>query len=293
MLESSNMIKIIGFIGQGWIGKNYADNYEAREYKVVRYSLDEEFIKNKSKIKDCDIVIIAVPTPTSIKGFDLSYVEDALKCTKMGQNIIIKSTLIPGTTEKLSRKFNDRYIFYSPEFLSERTAKYDVDRPHANILGIPEDSKEYKIRAQKIMETFPEAPFSLICKSREAEIIKYSRNIHGFFEVIFYNLFFDYVKSEGVDYEIIRKYIVSDPLHIARYANPIHASGHNLDYPARGAGGHCYIKDFKAFLDFFSKKVKDKKSIKILKALEEKNIQLLKNSKKDLDLLESVYGKKI
>lgn len=283
----------IGFIGQGWIGKNYADNYEAREYCVIRYSLDKEFVNNRSKIKDCDIVIVAVPTPTTINGFDLSFVEDAILCTKKGQNIVIKSTLVPGSTEKLYKKFPDRYIFHSPEFLSERTAKYDVDRPYANVLGIPRESLEYKRRAKKILETFPSAPFSLLCKSKEAEIIKYSRNIHGFFEVLFYNIFFDYVNSEGVDYEVIKKYIFADPLHIARYADPIHASGHKLDQPARGAGGHCYIKDFKTFVDHFTKKVKDEKSIKVLKALEEKNIDLLKKSKKDLDLLESVYGKKI
>ena len=40
----------IGFIGTGWIGKNYADNYESREYEVVRYSLDEQYKNNKSKI---------------------------------------------------------------------------------------------------------------------------------------------------------------------------------------------------------------------------------------------------
>ena len=44
----------IGFIGQGWIGKNYADNFEARGYEVVRYSLEPEYAGNQEKIKDCE-----------------------------------------------------------------------------------------------------------------------------------------------------------------------------------------------------------------------------------------------
>jgi UDP-glucose 6-dehydrogenase len=283
----------IGFIGQGWIGKNYADNYEARQFDVVRYSLDKEYIDNLDKLKDCDVIMIAVPTPTTEKGFDLSFVEDAVSKTTPGQSVVIKSTLAPGSTKKLSEKFPDRFIFHSPEFLSERTAKYDVDRPHANVLGFAEDTEEYKKRAKEIMDTFPVAPFNLVCASLEAEIIKYSRNIHGYFEVIFYNIFFDYVNSLGVNYDVIKSYIERDPFHVARYATPLHASGHNLTQPMRGAGGHCFIKDFKAFRENFEKLVKDDKAASVIEAIENKNIDLLINSGKDLDLLKQVYGNDI
>ena len=62
----------IGFIGQGYVGKNYADDFERRGYKVVRYALEEPYRKNKEQIRDCDLVFIAVPTPTTPKGFDES-----------------------------------------------------------------------------------------------------------------------------------------------------------------------------------------------------------------------------
>ena len=42
--------KKIGFIGQGWIGKNYSDDFEKRGYEIVRYSLEEPYVKNKEKI---------------------------------------------------------------------------------------------------------------------------------------------------------------------------------------------------------------------------------------------------
>ena len=66
----------IGFIGQGWIGMNYANDFEARGYEVVRYGLQPEYVNNKEAIKDCEIVFIAVPTPTTSSGFDITIVED-------------------------------------------------------------------------------------------------------------------------------------------------------------------------------------------------------------------------
>ena len=38
---------IIGFIGQGWIGKNYADDFEKRGFDVVRYSKEKKYIKEE------------------------------------------------------------------------------------------------------------------------------------------------------------------------------------------------------------------------------------------------------
>ena len=68
------------------------------------------------------------------------------------------------------------------------------------------------------------------------------------------------------------------------YANPIHKSG-------RGAGGNCFIKDFAAFANLYESRVGDDQGIKLLRSLEEKNKQLLSESKKDLRILEEVYGK--
>jgi UDP-glucose 6-dehydrogenase len=283
----------IGFIGQGWIGKNYADNYQARGYEVVRYSLEKEYMENKNKISECDFVMVAVPTPTDEDGFDVTHVLKALRVCKNGQSVVIKSTLVPNMTTRLAAFYPELFIMHSPEFLSERTAALDVERPHANILGIPQDNPEYLKRAEEIMKTFPKAPFELICPSLEAELIKYSRNTHGYFEVLYYNLLHDYVTSLGANYEVVKKYIENDPLHVGRYASPVHASGHDITNPKRGAGGHCFIKDFASWRDDFEKKVGDQLGVEVLKALENKNIDLLRKSGKDLDLLQQVYGNKL
>ena len=93
---------VIGVIGQGYVGKNYADNFEERGYKVVRYSLDPIHAVNKAMIPDAGLVIIAVPTPSTNGAFDDSYVRDALSHLKEGQIVVIKSTVQMGTTAKLS-----------------------------------------------------------------------------------------------------------------------------------------------------------------------------------------------
>lgn len=280
----------VGFIGQGWIGKNYADNYEEREYEVVRYSLEEKYINNIDKIKECDIVIIAVPTPTTEKGFDFSIVEDAVKICNDDSIVVIKSTLLPGTTKKIQEKFPYKTIFCSPEFLSERTAALDVQRPHAHIIGISNNTAENILKAQFLLKTLPFAPHVQICSSTDAEIIKYSRNIHGVFEIMFYNMLYDITEKVEGDYGEVYKYIQNDPLHVARYATPFHASGHDLKNPKRGAGGHCFIKDFKAFKDFLEENLKDVLYLKMLEGIENKNLELLKKTGKDLDLVKSVYG---
>ena len=102
----------IGFIGQGWIGKNYADNFEERKFNVIRYGLEKPYNNNGDLIKECDIVFIAVPTPTTPNGFDDSVLFEVIK--KIGKNkiAVIKSTLLPGTTEKIQDKNPDIFIEY-------------------------------------------------------------------------------------------------------------------------------------------------------------------------------------
>jgi UDP-glucose 6-dehydrogenase len=107
----------IGFIGQGFIGKNYADDFERRGFSVVRYALEQPFVQNKDRIKECDIVFIAVPTPTTPEGYDDSIVRSAVALARDGATVVIKSTLLPGTTESIQKSFPKKYVMHSPEFL--------------------------------------------------------------------------------------------------------------------------------------------------------------------------------
>jgi len=280
------MDKKIGFIGQGWIGKNYADNFEERGFEVVRYALEPPYASNKDKIKECDIVFIAVPTPTTPAGFDDSILRQVIKLVGEGKIAIIKSTMLPGTTESIQKENPNIYVMHSPEFLTEATAAYDAANPTRNIIGIPRISDEYKQKAKEVLEVLPYAPYKIICSSREAELIKYGGNCWFYFKVIFINMLYDLVKETGCQWETVQNSMAADPRIGRTHLNPIHQGG-------RGAGGHCFIKDFAAFSEIYKKYIGDEPGLKVLESLKDKNIDLLISSDKDLDLLSGVYGDEI
>jgi nucleotide sugar dehydrogenase len=276
----------IGFIGQGWIGKNYADNFEAREYEVIRYGLEEPYNSNKEKIKDCDIVFIAVPTPTTTQGFNDKILREVIKLVGLGKIAVIKSTIIPGTAESIQEENPDVFVLHSPEFLTTHTAAHDAAHPDRNIIGIPKETDEYYKRASEVMSVLPEATFQTICWSRDAEMIKYGGNCFFYFKNIFFNLFYDVVIKNGCDWQKVREAVIADPRIGEVHTEPIHKGG-------RGAGGECLIKDFQAFLEMYKEKIGDKKGIEILESIRDKNLELLIGSGKNLDLLKGVYGEEV
>jgi UDPglucose 6-dehydrogenase len=274
---------LVGFVGQGYVGGSYANNFEKRGYSVVRYSLEPKYIHNKEAITACDIVFVCVPTPTTPKGFDASIVEAGLKLVGKGKVAVIKSTLLPGTTRRLQKKFPKITVLCSPEFLSVATAQEDADAPFSNIIGMPVADKRHRAAAEAVHQILPNAPFAHICTSEEAEIIKYAHNMSGYTQILTFNALYDLAMHLGAKWEPIYKAIMSDPLVPNRYSMPVHKSG-------RGAGGGCFIKDFAAFAKLYRETVGRKEGIEFLKAAEKKNIMLLVGTNKDIDLLEGVYG---
>ncbi len=273
----------IGFIGQGWIGRNYADCFEARGFDVVRYSLEASYVGNRQKIKDCRIVFIAVPTPTTPTGFDDSLVVSALESIGPGSTVVIKSTILPGTTEKLQDLFPDIIVMHSPEFLVEKTAAYDAAHPSRNIVGIPKGNPEHRARAADVLSVLPKAPFELICPARDAELIKYGANAFLYLKVVYANILHGLARGLGCDYARVRDMVAAD----ARIG-PSHLQ--IADDGGRGAGGHCFIKDFEAFIGLYAQVADDPMGLVALAAWRDKNVQLLRASGKNLDLLRGVYG---
>ncbi|MEK7109358.1 MAG: glycosyltransferase [Patescibacteria group bacterium] len=286
-------LPLVGFVGQGFIGKNYADDFERRGFKVVRYALEELYRQNKEKIKDCDIVFIAVPTPTTPDGFDDRIVTEAVGLVGAGKIAVIKSTVLPGTTGSLRARYPGVFVMHSPEFLAEATAAYDASHPTRNIIGIPEESPGMRQRADEVLRVLPPAPFELVCASCESELIKYINNTMLAMKVVYVNMVYDLAHKLGADYEVVRDAVAADPRIGRSHLDPVHKSGHQGASPGRGAGGHCFIKDFEAFRRLYGSQVGDISGRELLDAVVQKNIELLLGSGKDRDLLESVYGKEV
>ena len=274
---------LIGFIGQGYVGKNYADDFEKRGFTTVRYALEEPYRANKGKIKNCDIVFVAVPTPSTPKGFDGSIVKGALSLVGYGKIAVIKSTVVPGMTRALQKAYPNITVLFCPEFLSVATAAYDVANPFVNVVGMSGESARHRKAADFLMSILKKAPESVICSSEEAELVKYAHNISGYMQILTFNTVYDLAEKFGADWNPIQRAIEADPLVCNRYANPVHKGG-------RGAGGYCFIKDMAAYSRHYAKEVGRPEGAELLRAAEKKNIALLMQSNKDLDLLEAVYG---
>lgn len=272
----------IGFIGQGFIGKNYANDFEERGYNVIRYDLGE-YKDNKDKIKDCDIVFVAVPTPTTSKGFDDSIVKEVLHLIGKGKIAVIKSTLRLGTTRKMQELFPDITIMHSPEFLREVSAAADARRPDRNIVGILDmEDKDLHKKAQLVMSILASAPYELITVAEEAEMIKYGGNCFLYFKVIIMNVLYDLTQKKGLNYDVITDAMSNDARIGKSHLQVIHKGG-------RGAGGHCFIKDFEAMIEMLrDHDLHDQKEA--LEAIRKLNIKYLRESGKDLDLINGVYG---
>ena len=65
----------------------------------------------------------------------LSYVENVFNTATDRPIYILKSTVLPGTTDRLSKQYPNFKIIFSPEFLTERTAKLDMLTQSRIILG--------------------------------------------------------------------------------------------------------------------------------------------------------------
>jgi len=279
----------IGCIGQGFVGKNYADDLESRDFTVVRYSQEPEYIRNREEIASCDIVLIAVPTPTTTKGFDSSIVESVLSLVGKGRVALIKSTMLPGTTRDLAEKFPDIYVMHSPEFLREKTAAHDVQHPERNIIGIPNNAPEWSLRAEQVLSIFRPAPFSKIMDAESAELIKYMSNCFLMSKVVFFNIMYDIANELCLDWDQIKESVAADSRIGASHTEIIHRSDHD-DESRRGAGGRCFVKDFAAMRELHEKILPENlHSLNVLKSIERNNIDLLRRSGKDVDIINDIY----
>lgn len=276
----------IGFVGQGFVGKNIANDFESRGFEVVRYALEPEYVGNKDLIQQCDVVFIAVPTPTTPQGFDYSIAEQSVSLVGKGKIAVLKSTLLPGTTAKIQEKYPDVTVLFSPEFLCESTAAHDAAHPLFNIIGVLEGSEKHAAAAHVLMPILPKVEHAFIIPLKAAELFKYIHNIHGFMRVVFSNIMYDTASTLGVEWSDVQQIMQVDPMMSTYYNAPVHKSG-------RGAGGHCFIKDMAAFAEFYARtNPHDTLGIAVLKANEQKNLELLALTQKDQHIVEGVYGRK-
>ena len=133
----------IGIVGVGMVGGALRRYFEKVGRKVFVYDKYKN-LGSPEEVNQADVIFICVPTPfDKEKGFDLSFVEETVGILEGEKIVVIKSTVVPGTTEKLQEKYPQHKFLFNPEFLTELTADQDMQYPDRQIIGYTKES--YKI----------------------------------------------------------------------------------------------------------------------------------------------------
>ena len=268
----------IGIIGVGMVGSSLVRYFKGKEnYELLLYDKGQG-LGSMDDINKAEFVYVCVPTPyTEEKGCDISIVDSVIGELTGEKIVIIRSTVIPGTTEKMQEKYPQHKVLFSPEFLTELTADQDMSYPDRQIVGYTDKSF---VVAKEILLQMPLAPFERIVPATEAEMIKYSGNCWFATKVTFANQIYDLCQRIGIDYKTVLEGLAADK-RIGRTHLKIHHKGY------RGFGGKCIPKDSKALIKF----AKDNGiEVSILQTVDKYNDALLRGQ--DLDPLDTDTGHK-
>ncbi|MCP3926350.1 MAG: UDP-glucose/GDP-mannose dehydrogenase family protein [Desulfobacterales bacterium] len=237
----------IGIVGVGFVGSAIAHGF-AQFADIKMYDkYNDSYNSLYEVVNESDIIFVSVPTPMQEDGTqDLSNLDDAIEniviTAYKPKIIIIKSTVLPGTTKNYAYKYADHDFVFSPEFLTERTAKIDFINPTSIILGgIHKHSDSLKLVRNLFQERFSGANVFVTC-SDAAELVKYILNSFFAVKISFFNEIYDMAKFMGVDYDEVKAMVLADSRIADSHCD---VPGHDGD---RGFGGKCFPKDVNALV---------------------------------------------
>lgn len=239
MSLSSNGDTVIGIIGLGVVG-DAVQHYFERSGHSLRVYDPYRGLGSERSINEADLIFVCVPTPFRPHvGFDDSALEHAVSLLHCSKIIVIKSTVLPGTTEAYQARYSQHCFLFNPEFLRQAYARTDFLRPDRQIVGYTAQSRHL---VESVLSILPAAPYRAIMAAREAEMTKYMTNAFLALKVTFANEFFDLCSALDIDYEIVREAVAAD-----QRIGPSHLDVHDGGY--RGYGGKCLPKDTRALLE--------------------------------------------
>lgn len=261
----------LGIIGNGYVGSSVIFGFSLHADILVYDKIKEKSINTLEEVLEkSEFVFVAVPTPMNLKTnkFDSSILdgvfEEINRCQARNKDqiYIIKSTVIPGTVERLQELYKDLRIIFSPEFLTERSANLDFINATRIIFG---GSDKDTLCAENMFKTrFPYAKY-IRTDITTAQFIKYMANCFFSVKVSFMNEMKQGADKLKVNWQDAMNGFVSD----GRIGNS------HLDVPGHdgyhGFGGKCFPKDINAMIGLYKEL---KIEPKIMQAAWEKNIEV-------------------
>jgi len=234
----------IGIIGLGYVGGAVRHWYEEHtSHELFLYDKFKE-IGSVDEVNEADVIFIAVPTPyhTDGRGYDDSAVADAVSNVRPGKTIVIKSTVLPGTTTRFQERLPDNTLMFNPEFLREKTYLEDFLRPPMQIVGHVRAADHDA--AAEVLAVLPKSENSRVVLATEAEMVKYWVNSFLATRVVFANEMYDLMQQlpGGPHYRTVLECLASEP-RVGSHHFDVQADGY------RGYGGSCLPKDTKSLID--------------------------------------------
>lgn len=238
----------VAIIGNGYVGKAYNKLFP----DAVIYDRHEKIAESRFEVNKCDLAIVCVPTKMNEDGScDTSIVEEVMSWLETPL-ILIKSTIPPGTTKALKKRFKKR-ICHSPEYVGEGgyyipfwQYPHPTEPQHHSFMIIGGDP----IDREEILDIF--YPVLGATKTyyqvdeTTSEIIKYMENCAIATKVTLCNEFYNISKAFGASYSQVREGFVLDErqgkMFTVVYKN------------RRGFDGKCLPKDMNGIIHA-SKKV--------------------------------------
>jgi len=274
------MVKV-SIIGSGIVGEIAGRGFMKLGYEIIFHDIVNKNLPNFTNdmnyaIENSDISFICVPTPTAPEGIDLSYVKEvaknigkALASQQRYHTVVVKSTVVPTTTEKVVIPILEQYsgikagefgVCMNPEFLTEIESSWSDDEGYKKDF-FTEDRiviGEYDKKSGDVLEELYKPLDKPIFRTdlKTAELIKYASNCMLATKISYWNEISLICKELGIDSQSVADIVGLDP-RIGKYGT-VHG---------KAFGGKCLPKDLKAFISFAEKYCKTR----LLKAVDDIN----------------------
>lgn len=235
----------IGVIGKGTVGSAVYEGLKHIGHNVSFY--DPKYPESSLEdVLDTACLFVAVPTDQAPNGdCDTSIVEsviDVLNQNSYAGLIALKSTIVPGTTEKLISQYPDLRICNVLEFLRAKTALADFVY-NQDIMMVGSNKEEDFELMKEVHGKLPKQ--SVLVSPTEAEIVKYFNNVHHAMNITFANITYEVCEKLGANYQNVYDTITKRDCFNPSYLD----CNANL----RGYGGHCLPKDTSAWNNLIKK----------------------------------------
>jgi UDPglucose 6-dehydrogenase len=233
----------VGIIGVGVVGGALKTVLEPVA-QVACYDKNRPELGTFDKLLNADVIFVSVSTPTLANGNQdkLAVFENMVRLWEAGYQgvVAIKSTVLPGTCEWISKQYGLRVVS-NPEFLTAANPLSDMQNQPCVILG---GKSEDVAAVQAIYTALNAAIPQLVYTATESEMIKYMHNLFLACKVSFCNEMAEVAALFGASYENVRQGAIA--------IGQIGAGHTQVPGPdgKTGFGGMCFPKDTAAFLTF-------------------------------------------